>query len=184
MYDMSGFDYDIRDVVRVLNLQIKRKTGGSYDADCPFCGNKKGKLNVNIIKNVFRCNYCGEFGGMLDLYGKLYGVSTSEANRQIREALHLGQYRDDYQIPERKQEPPLIKNSELASETEVDRTYSQMLSLLSLNQRHQEDLQRRGLSSDQIAQQRYRSVPLFGIKSMVKKLMDSGCTVQGVPLSG
>ena len=25
MYDMSGFDYDIRDVVRVLNLQVRRK---------------------------------------------------------------------------------------------------------------------------------------------------------------
>ena len=25
MYDMSGFDYDIRDVVRILNLRIRRK---------------------------------------------------------------------------------------------------------------------------------------------------------------
>lgn len=180
-YDMSGFDYDIRDVVRVLNLRVKHKNASSYDVDCPFCGNQKGKLNVNIIKNVFRCNYCGEHGGMLDLYGKLYGLSTSEANRQIREALNLGQYRDDYRVQVRETEPPPIENSELASETEIDKTYSRMLSLLSLNPKHQEDLMKRGLSLAQIGEQRYRSVPLFGVKSMVKKLTDVGCTVQGVP---
>ena len=99
MYDMSGFDYDIRDVVRVLNLQVRRKNPSSYDVDCPFCNHKTGKMNVNIKKNVFRCNYCNEQGGMLDLYAKLYGLSKAEANRQIREALNLGQYRDDYKIP-------------------------------------------------------------------------------------
>ncbi len=38
---------------------------------------------------------------MLDLYAKLYGLSKAEANRQIREALNLGQYRDDYKIREK-----------------------------------------------------------------------------------
>ncbi len=41
MYDMSGFDYDIRDVVRVLNLQVRRKNPSSYDVDCPFCNLKQ-----------------------------------------------------------------------------------------------------------------------------------------------
>ena len=181
MYDMSGFNYDIRDVVHVLNLRIKRKNGSSYDVDCPFCGNRKGKLNVNIIKNVFRCNYCGEHGGMLDLYSKVFGVSKSEANRQILDALNLGQYRDDYQVKNKKLEPPPIKNSEPESEIEISKTYSHMLSLLTLNQKHREDLEKRGLSISQIEEQRFRSVPLFGVKSMVEKLIDSGCTVQGVP---
>lgn len=110
MYDMSGFDYDIRDVVRVLNLQVRRKNPSSYDVDCPFCNHKIGKMNVNIRKNVFRCNYCNEQGGMLDLYAKLYGLSKAEANRQIREALNLGQYRDDYKIPEKKPEPEIPEN--------------------------------------------------------------------------
>ena len=44
MYDMSGFDYDIRDVVRVLNLQVRRKNPSSYDVDCPFCNHKTGKM--------------------------------------------------------------------------------------------------------------------------------------------
>ena len=68
MYDISGFGYDIRDVVRVLNLTIRRKNARSYDVDCPFCNHKTGKLNINVEKNVFRCNYCDAHGGMLDLY--------------------------------------------------------------------------------------------------------------------
>ena len=92
MYDMSGFDYDIRDVVRILNLTVRRKNPRSYDVDCPFCNYKRGKLNVNTVKNVFRCNYCNEQGGMLDMYSKLYNITKSEANRQIREA--LGHYAD------------------------------------------------------------------------------------------
>ena len=26
------------------------------DVNCPFCGETKGKMNVNLQKNVFRCN--------------------------------------------------------------------------------------------------------------------------------
>ena len=175
MYDISGFGYDIRDVVRVLNLTIRRKNARSYDVDCPFCNHKTGKLNINIEKNVFRCNYCDAHGGMLDLYSKLYNVTKTEANQQIREALNLGQYRDDYQRtvrPERDLEPPAPVNSERASDMEIDQTYSQMLSLLTLSRKHQEDLQRRGLTPEQIAVQRYRSVPLFGVRRLVEKLAD------------
>lgn len=181
MYDMSGFDYDIRDVVRILNLRIRRKNSRSYDVDCPFCGHKTGKMNVNIEKNVFRCNYCDEHGGMLDLYGKLYGLSKSEANKQIREALNLGQYRDDYARPEKTEELPLVENSSLASIEEIDRTYAMLLSELSLSQKHMEDLMKRGLTKEQIEEQQYRSVPIFGTKSLVRILVAHGCTVKGVP---
>lgn len=150
MYDMSGFDYDIRDVVRILNLRIRRKNSRSYDVDCPFCGYKTGKMNINIEKNVFRCNYCDEHGGMLDLYGKLYNLTKSEANRQIREALNLGQYRDTYEKPERTLEPPLVINSELAPPEKLHETYSSLLSMLTLSKKHQEDLLDRGLTEEQI----------------------------------
>lgn len=60
------------------------------DVNCPFCGETKGKMNVNLQKNVFRCNRCDASGGMLELHGRLHGVSSAEANRQIREALGKG----------------------------------------------------------------------------------------------
>ena len=149
MYDMTGFDYDISDVVNLLKLQVRHKNSVSLDVNCPFCGETKGKMNVNLRKNVFRCNRCDVSGGMLDLYGRLYGVNTSEANRQIRET--------------------------------IDRTYSRMLSLMILNEQHKEDLLKRGITLEQIEGQRYRSVPLFGIRSMVRKLQDEGLIVKGVP---
>ena len=65
---------------------------------------------------------------MLDLYAKLYGLSKAEANRQIREALNLGQYRDDYKIPEKKPEPEIHENSDRASDAEINHTYSMLLS--------------------------------------------------------
>ena len=150
------------------------------DVNCPFCGETKGKMNVNLQKNVFRCNRCDASGGMLELYGRLHGVSSAEANRQIREALGKGEYRTDYQVVH-KEEPVEIFNAELADADVIDRTYQEMLSLLTLNDKHQEDLKKRGLTKEQIKIQRYRSVPLFGIKNMVQKLLESGQTVKGVP---
>ena len=178
MYDMSGFSYDITDVVHLLQLRVRHKNSSSMDVNCPFCGETKGKMNVNLQKNVFRCNRCDASGGMLELYGRLHGVSSAEANRQIREALGKGEYRTDYQVVH-KEEPVEIFNAELADADVIDRTYQEMLSLLTLNDKHQEDLKKRGLTKEQIEIQRYRSVPLFGIKNMVQKLLESGQTVQG-----
>lgn len=160
-------------------LQVA-KNSSSMDVNCPFCGETKGKMNVNLQKNVFRCNRCDASGGMLELYGRLHGVSSAEANRQIREALGKGEYRTDYQVVH-KEEPVEIFNAELADADVIDRTYQEMLSLLTLNDKHQEDLKKRGLTKEQIEIQRYRSVPLFGIKNMVQKLLESGQTVKGVP---
>ena len=84
MYDMSGFSYDITDVVHLLQLRVRHKNSSSMD--------------VNLQKNVFRCNRCDASGGMLELHGRLHGVSSAEANRQIREALGKGEYRTDYQV--------------------------------------------------------------------------------------
>lgn len=117
----------------------------------------------------------------MDLYGRLYGVNTSEANRQIREALGKGEYRTDYIVAEQKEIEPGIILAELADAETIDRTYSRMLSLMILNEQHKEDLLKRGLTLEQIEGQRYRSVPLFGIRSMVRKLQDEGLIVKGVP---
>lgn len=138
-YDMSGFDYGILDVVQVLHL---RKRRGNY-YDCPFCGETHGKLNINVEKNVFRCNRCDASGGMLKLYADLHNVTLSEANQQIREALGKGEYRTDYIKATPVQEEKAT--AELAPIEEIHRTYQRMLSMLTLNRKHQEDLQRRGL---------------------------------------
>jgi len=79
MYDMTGFDYDITDVANLLRLHKRR---GNY-YDCPFCGDTKGRLNINPAKNVFRCNRCDKSGGMLQLYADLHNLTYREANEEI-----------------------------------------------------------------------------------------------------
>lgn len=121
-YDMSGFDYGILDVVQVLHL---RKRRGNY-YDCPFCGETHGKLNINVEKNVFRCNRCDASGGMLKLYADLHNVTLSEANQQIREALGKGEYRTDYIKATPVQEEKAT--AELAPIEEIHRTYQRVSS--------------------------------------------------------
>ena len=47
------FNFTILDVAGLLNLEVRHRGGKSIDVDCPLCG-KKGKMNLNMEKNVFR----------------------------------------------------------------------------------------------------------------------------------
>lgn len=88
MDSYSGdFPFTIMDVVELLHLRIRRKQANSVYVDCPFCGDRRGRMNVNFVKNVWRCNHCGEYGGMLALYAKLNHTSTSDAYWEIGELL-------------------------------------------------------------------------------------------------
>ena len=79
MAQPQEFPFNIMDVAELLHLHIRRRQADSVYADCPICGDKRGKMNINFAKNLWRCNYCNEGGGMLSLYGKVYGISNSEA---------------------------------------------------------------------------------------------------------
>ena len=176
MYDGPEFDYDILDVVHLLRLHKRR---GNY-YDCPFCGDTKGRFNINPAKNVFRCNRCDKSGGMLSLYGELHNLTLSEANREIREALNRGEYRQVRQtrVQEEKEEPV---QSNLASLDERHRTYTELLDQLPLYSIHRENLISRGLTIEQIKERRYRSVPMYGLHKIAETLQERGCVLEGVP---
>lgn len=176
MYDGPDFDYDILDVVHLLQLHKRR---GNY-YDCPFCGDTKGRLNINPAKNVFRCNRCDKSGGMLRLYAELHCVTLSEANREIREALNRGEYRQVRRKNEKKEKKEPIQ-SELAPLDVRHRTYMELLKLLPLYSVHRENLMSRGLTKEQIQERHYRSVPLYGLHKIAETLQDRGCVLKGVP---
>lgn len=75
------------EVVELLHLRVRRQQANSVYVDCPFCGDRRGRMNVNFVKNVWRCNHCDEHGGMLALYAKLNHTTTSDAYWEIAEAL-------------------------------------------------------------------------------------------------
>ena len=83
---MNSFPFEITDVVRILNLSLRRKKYSSWYLDCPFCG-RKGKLNINLLKDAYRCNACSESGGMLKLYADLEGTTQSQACRACKDSL-------------------------------------------------------------------------------------------------
>lgn len=202
----QDFPFGIMDVVELLHLRIRRRQANSVYADCPFCGDRRGKMNVNFVKNVWRCNYCGEHGGMLSLYARLNHTTNSDAYREICDALQTGDFfwdngaerkeQTNSGIPSKvgsaevglfqadKQKSEGIQQSSRASAQEIHQTLSMLLDMLSLRPAHREHLRsaKRGLTDEQIEECGFKSTPPhFLCRSLTEKLMKQGCTVQGVP---
>lgn len=179
----QDFPFTIVDVAYLLNLHIRHKNAASLDVDCPFCGEKKGKLNLNTKKNVFKCNRCGESGGMLSLYGKIYGVDNQTACKEIKDALGRNEQAPAYQVRNREIAPkePEIENAPPAPDAVRHKTYSMFFSMLVLADTHRDKLLKRGFTEQQIEENGYKSTPVFGYKKLTKKLLAAGCTVEGVP---
>lgn len=179
----ADFPFTIKDVASLLNLRIRHKNAVCLDANCPFCGETKGKLNLNLKKNVFKCNRCGESGGMLTLYGKVYQVDNQTAYQEIMEALgkirELSAYQRKHKTADMGKTE--IVNSPAASADVKDKTYTMLFSMLCLSDTHRRNLLQRGFSEEQIEEKGYRSTPPFGYRKLTKKLLEAGCTVEGVP---
>lgn len=184
---MQDFPFTIREVAYLLNLRIRHKNAVSLDADCPFCGEQKGKLNINLKKNVFKCNRCGESGGMLALYGKVYGIDNQTACKEIKDALGQNEQAPTYKVTQKEIKPvlesqePEIENAPPAPDDVKNKTYTMLFSMLILSDTHKQNLLNRGFTEEQIERNGYKSTPVFGFRKLTKKLIEAGCTVKGVP---
>lgn len=178
----QDFPFNIMDVAALLRLNIRRRGADQVYVDCPICGDRRGKMNLNLIKNVWRCNYCQEYGGMLALYAKVYGISNSDAYREICDALQAGDFAPEYK-PAGKTAPQAAPQSERASVQAIHQTLSMLFSMLSLLPEHRAHLQRkRGLTDEQIDAFGFRSTPPpYLCRSLTARLLKQGCQVQGVP---
>ncbi len=120
---------------------------------------------------------------MLALYGKVHGISNSEAYSEIREAML-----NDYPISRpvipsaARQEQP-VSQAERISPQEIHKTYSALLSMLSLTPTHKKHLMEvRGLTSEQIRDFGFKSTPPFYLcRKLTEQLIAHGCIVEGVP---
>ena len=91
----SDFPFTIMDVVELLRLHIRRRSPDYIYADCPLCGSQRGKLCINLTKNAWCSNCCGDSGGMLALYAKAQNVSNATAYSEICDALLMGGFAPD-----------------------------------------------------------------------------------------
>ena len=179
----TDFPFTILDVASLLRLTVRRKGAGHMYVDCPICGDRRGKMNLNLTKNVWRCNYCGEGGGMLALYAAVYGISNSEAYRNICDALQTGGSAPAYVSQSKVDVPKEVSQSERANVRTIHHTLSALMSMLPLMPGHREHLRtKRGLTDAQIEQFGFKSTPPpYLCRSITEQLMKQGCTVQGVP---
>ena len=47
MSQPEDFPFQIEDIVQMLNLNIRRRLTNGVYVDCPFCGDNRGKMNVD-----------------------------------------------------------------------------------------------------------------------------------------
>lgn len=179
------FPFDIEQVVGLLPIRIRRPVTNGVYTDCPFCGDNRGKLKVNYENNTWRCNYCGEYGGMLSLYSRLNGnTSNSQAYWQICDELSL--QLDSNKKYSRHITDNTQKNNESVNRAEIPtihKTLSALLSLLKLRDEHREHLRNiRGLTDEQIDKIGFKSTPPFYMcDKIARTLISKGYTLEGVP---
>lgn len=180
---MNTFPFDILQVAMLLHLTIRRQTPHGFYADCPICGDQRGKMFLHTGENVYRCNICGVGGGMLDLYARVRGLANnSEAYQEICEKLLCGDIFTAQEPPRHKAAKAPPPQAERANNGELHRTYTALLHLLPLSALHREKLRKRGLTDAQIDALEYRSTPApEQCPQLAEALYRQGCTLQGVP---
>lgn len=140
----------LNDVLPRLNLSEVRRSGAHNIYLCPFCGDEKGHLYVNMDSGLWCCFLCGEKGNPLVLYAKCRNIS----NRQAYKELHFGRpKRTESAVPE---PPRLIPEAPIEHR---DAVYREFLGMLPLYRRHAVDLKRRGFTKEQVIKNLYRSLP-------------------------
>lgn len=183
----QDFPFDIEYVTRLVGLRIRRPCSDGVYTDCPFCGDNRGKLKVNYNKNIWRCNYCGEKGGMLKLYAMVRNVSTAQANSEICDTIMNEGLCWDSTLAasgQRVKRPPAPPHEvKQAAPDVVHKTLNGMLEMLTLSKHHREHLRTvRGLTDEQIDQLGYKSTPPhYMCVSLTNQLISQGYTVEGVP---
>lgn len=165
MYDKESISFEIDYVVN-LNLPGTRRWKApnySYDITCPFCNGVR-KMNINISKNVARCNKCSGDSGYnaITLHAKINNLSTKEAYKDL-----LTKAKGLEGFSNKSKEEIIEDKALISAPIEIrDKVYRKLLSQLSLSKKHKEDLLRRGLNSFDIENSLYKSVPVCGFHSL------------------
>ena len=173
---------DLEQVVSLVGIRVIRKAGDQLNCRCPFCGDRKAHLNVRLSSNVWRCNRCGQGGGILHLYAKMHNISLNMAYDELTAIFGNQEPATARPVIIGPDQARVVSSELPLATTQVrDNTYSNLLSLLTLGSTHRESLLARGLSSGDIARLQYRTTPAVRLDRLVTELLDRGCVLEGVP---
>ncbi len=169
----------IVDVARRCGLVLDDWTlrRSEVEASCPFCGDHgKGKyhLSLNTETDQYRCNLCNATGNSVTLYARVKEISNQEAFRALAAGGKV------YPMPSQP-EPQNTERQPLPLQ-QRHAAYEEMLSFLTLSQRHRENLLERGLSEARIMENGYRSMPETPqARRLLAKLVDMNHELLGLP---
>ena len=181
--------FDISEVADLLGIE-RLTEGNSFNVVCPFCGDRRGKMNFRVLKdgnpcNTYRCFNCGSQGNMLTLYAEMQGIYGEDrykrAYREILEALGKSGYDT---MPHRTYKPPVVydrREQEKPDFEERSRVYEGLLELLTLTESHRRNLLNRGFGREQIEEFQFRSMPVSGTEGIARRLLKEGHSLRGIP---
>lgn len=172
--------FSMSQVVSLLNLPGPPGGRSAYYIQCPCCDDspRKKHLNINLKKEVFRCPKCGVNGGIFDLYALYTGVPRDKVRKALVESLGTPEIRK----PEPKKPlPEDVPESPLADIDIRHATYTALLSKLSLQPDHWNNLIGRGFSQKDIVDSRYKTTPVVGMSTIARQLQSEGLCLAGVP---
>lgn len=171
----------IGDVVDLVGIQVVRNTGKQLHCRCPFCDDAKAHLNIKLSKDIFRCNRCGQGGGVLHLYAGVNNISLNTAYEELCRIFKNGEELERRRSATQQRKVVTPTEADLASSEVRHCTYSNLLSLLTLGSAHRESLLARGLSGEAIDRLSYRTTPAVRSGRIVTELLERGCVLEGVP---
>lgn len=173
--------FHMTDIISALNLPQPTSGRSAYYVQCPLCdGNPKHRhLNINLRKEVFRCAKCGVSGGMFDLYSLYTGTARDKVRQALIEKLDP---QINPNLPKvRIESKPAIEECPISDIETRHKTYSALLSKLTLANDHIENLRNRGLSIEDIERLGYKTTPVLGMSTIAKQLENDGYNLAGVP---
>ncbi len=201
-----GAEFDISDVsdlLRIERLPSGRGDGGSFSVVCPYCGDRRGKMNFCVtkdgaVKNTYHCFVCDAGGNMLTLYADMRHLTGAgrykQAYREIRGSLNRsGRNVQKKYGNQKKQENHNRYHTcyrqgtgtacEKALADVCDKTYRKLLFLLNLTKEHEEKLLARGFTCEQIYTNGFVSTCTSARdrKAVCLALLGEGCVLDGVP---
>lgn len=167
----NAFPVSIDTVVDLLHLEKDPHSNpgaASYYVKCPFCGKgNKYHMNISRAKDTYRCVKCSGDArnlGVLDLYGRVrFGTPVTSSNSKKLFAELMNEVNGGSRpvsAASRTDDRPEWSEIKPASAGQLNKVYSAMLKLpyLKLTAAHLENLRKRGLDDDVIAENGYASV--------------------------
>lgn len=172
------------DIIPLIGIPEPNQGRVSYNISCPCCDEnpKKKHLNIHLEKDVFRCPRCGFSGGVFDLYAFYAGIDRKSARQTLLARLNMDD-EGNFTVASPKRRVFAVASCECPI-TDVDtrhETYSALLNILTLASDHKDNLLKRGLSSEVIEKNQYRTTPAVGMTALAKQLQSEGYYLAGVP---